>query len=214
MATDASGHDGAVRATEVLDAQAPESAQAAEGAQTADGAPETLTVRLDHDRRHRRRLMVTAETGERILIDLAQATVLRGGDRLRLSDGRTLLVHAQEEPVCDIHAGDALTLQRLAWHLGNRHTPTAILSDRLRIRPDHVLEDMVRRHGGRTEHLSAPFDPEAGAYGGAHAHAHEHGGGHAHGGAPTHEHGAGGDGPDAAQAGAGTPGPSVQNTGD
>lgn len=122
-----------------------------------------LSVRLGHDDRHRRRLAVTATSGERVLIDLAETTRLGDGDRLALEDGRILRIDAEPEAVADIVALP-LTLIRLAWHLGNRHTPTAAFAERLRIRRDHVLEAMVEGLGGRVEHAVAPFDPEFGAY--------------------------------------------------
>lgn len=147
---------------------------------------EEVRVRLGFDDRHRRRLTVETLSGERILLDLAEATRLRDGDRIAMDDGRVLLVEAEAEPVADVFADDPHALARLAWHLGNRHTPTAILPDRLRIRRDHVLEAMVERLGARVVHAQAPFDPEVGAYhdGGGHAHHHhehdEGDGGHAH----------------------------------
>jgi urease accessory protein len=150
------------------------------------GDAQTLTVRLGFDDRHRRRLAVTAAGGERVLLDLGEATRLRDGDRLAMDDGRVLLVEAEPEPVADIYASDPTALARLAWHLGNRHTPTAVLPDRLRIRRDHVLEAMVERLGGTVDRTTAPFDPEAGAYhdGGGHGHHHHHhhgeGDGHHH----------------------------------
>ena len=53
--------------------------------------------------------------------------------------------------------------------------PTVIAPDRLLIRRDHVIEDMVRGLGGNVTHIAAPFDPEGGAYAGAgHAHGHDH----------------------------------------
>ena len=52
---------------------------------------------------------------------------------------------------------------RLAWHLGNRHTDVQIVGDRLRIRRDHVLEEMLRGLGAHVAPLEAPFDPETGA---------------------------------------------------
>ncbi|WP_420393539.1 urease accessory protein UreE [Acuticoccus sp.] len=130
-----------------------------------------LIARLPHGDRHRRRLVVNTEGGERVLIDLAAATALRHGDRLAMEDGRVLRIEAAEEAVADITAADATLLSRLAWHLGNRHTPTAVMADRLRIRRDHVLEAMVTRLGGTVTHRDAPFDPEVGAY---------HDGGHHH----------------------------------
>jgi urease accessory protein len=151
------------------------------------GAARTVRARLGYDDRHRRRLVVETSEGERVLLDLGEATRLRDGDRLAMDDGRVLVIEAEDEPVADILASDAHALARLAWHLGNRHTPTAVLADRLRIRRDHVLEAMVERLGARVEHREAPFDPEVGAYhdGGGHGHHHHHdedhgGHGHAH----------------------------------
>ena len=36
----------------------------------------------------------------------------------------------------------------------------------LRITEDHVLEEMVKKLGAKVSHVEAPFEPEAGAYGG------------------------------------------------
>jgi urease accessory protein len=58
---------------------------------------------------------------------------------------------------------------RIAWHVGNRHTPLQILPDgRLRIGADEVLADMIVGLGAEVRRHRAPFTPEAGAY-------HEHG---------------------------------------
>ena len=65
-------------------------------------------------------------------------------------------------------------LARLAWHVGNRHTPAEILEGRLRILRDHVLEDMLIRLGAEIRHLEAPFRPEGGAYGMGRTHGHSH----------------------------------------
>ncbi len=94
-----------------------------------EAGPPSLTVRLGFDDRFRRRLAVQSVEGERILFDLAEVTRLRGGDRLALDDGRVLAIEAEPEDVADISAPDAATLTRLAWHLGNRHTPTAVLGE-------------------------------------------------------------------------------------
>src|SRR5580698_127815 len=132
-------------------------------------------LRLDHHHRHRRRLTLKTEEGETILLDLPAAVHLRGGDKLLLDDGAIVGVEALGEPLLHITAADLPALIRIAWHLGNRHLPTQLLGDALRIREDHVLEDMVRRLGATVAHVVAPFDPEGGAYAGAPAHHHDHG---------------------------------------
>lgn len=129
-------------------------------------------VRIDFDRRHRRRHTLTTENGTDVLIDLPQAVRLQDGDGLALADGRTVRVEAAPESLLEIEAPDAAALVRIAWHLGNRHLPVQLLGDRIRIRADHVIAEMVRGLGGRAFAVDAPFDPEAGAYAGGHGHDH------------------------------------------
>jgi urease accessory protein len=121
-------------------------------------------VVLDADERHRRRVALTAEGGLKFLLDLAEATALRNGDGLVLGDGTIIAVVGRPEPLAEITASDAAALARLAWHLGNRHTELQIVGDRIRIRHDRVLEDMLRGLGARVTAIEAPFEPERGAY--------------------------------------------------
>src|SRR3954451_23148831 len=101
-------------------------------------------IELPHDGRYRRRITMRTEGDLVFLLDLPEATRLMHGDGLVLEDGRVIQVIAAEEPVSEITARDAHQLARIAWHLGNRHLPTEILPDRLRIAPDAVIEEMVR----------------------------------------------------------------------
>ncbi len=143
------------------------------------------TVVLGFDDRHRRRMVMTGTRGLEFLLDLKEAVALRGGDALVLEDGRLIEVVAAPEPLVEIRGTDPHHLVRVAWHLGNRHLPTQIVGKGLRIRRDHVIEDMVRGLGARVIVIEAPFDPEGGAYaGGGHAaHGHDH---HDH---DRHDHG-------------------------
>ena len=146
---------------------------------TWDGAQETDRVLIDFDRRHRRRMVLITERGHELLLDLAQATRLRDGDGLVTETGLVRVV-ARPEALAEIHAHDDAGLVRIAWHLGNRHLPVQLLGSRIRIRADHVIEEMVEGLGGHVERIEAPFDPEAGAYAGGHQHGHGHHG-HDHG---------------------------------
>ena len=138
-----------------------------------DASKQIDRVLIDFDRRHRRRILLTTEGGNEILLDLPQAARLRDGDGLQLEDGRIVRVEARPEPLAEIHAHDDGELVRIAWHLGNRHLPVQLIGDRIRIRRDHVIEDMVEGLGGHVEQIEAPFDPEAGAYVGGHHHHHD-----------------------------------------
>ena len=146
------------------------------------GAPAD-TVVLDFDDRYRRRFAMTGVGGLEFLLDLGEAAMLRGGDGLRLEDGRIVEVVAAPEPLAEIRAADALALTRVAWHLGNRHLPTELMPKALRIRRDPVIEAMAEGLGARVIPLEAPFNPEGGAYVKAEAsaaHSHDHHHGHAH----------------------------------
>jgi urease accessory protein len=121
-------------------------------------------VVLDADERHRRRVMLTGELGTTFLLDLPQATWLRDGDGLLLDDGAIVGVTGKPEPLVEIAAASPQELARLAWHLGNRHTGMQVVGDKLRIRRDHVLENMLRGLGAKLTPLEAPFDAEPGAY--------------------------------------------------
>ena len=133
-------------------------------------------VTLAFDERHRRRIRLHTDNGEEILLDLPKAKAMAHGDGLRVSDGRWLLVRAAPEALLEIRCATPLAQQRMAWHLGNRHLPTDIGADRLRIRTDHVIEAMARAMGAQVESVTAPFQPEGGAYEstGGHGHGHEH----------------------------------------
>ena len=138
------------------------------------------TLTLDFDARHRRRIRLTADHGEDVLLDLPKAVAMADGDGLQLEDGRWLKIQAAAELIVEVRHKDPHQLVRLAWHLGNRHLPTEIRNHALRIRPDHVIEEMLHGFGAELMKVQAPFQPEGGAYGG-HDHNHEHGnGGHHH----------------------------------
>jgi len=136
---------------------------------------------LDFDARHRRRIQLTADQGEDVLLDLPKAVAMADGDGLQLEDGRWLEVRAAPETIVEVRHNDPHQLARLAWHLGNRHLPTEIRDEVLRIRPDHVIEDMLLGFGADLVKVQVPFQPEGGAYGGNGHHHHSHGdGGHHH----------------------------------
>ena len=119
---------------------------------------------LAFDDRHRRRLRLETSEGEAFLLDLPKATAMAEGDGLYCADGTWIGVAARPELVLLITAATPDLLARLAWHLGNRHTPAEIRADSILIRPDHVLTSMLRRLGATVLETVAPFQPEGGAY--------------------------------------------------
>ncbi|MGB0498401.1 MAG: urease accessory protein UreE, partial [Rubricella sp.] len=99
---------------------------------------------LTYEDRFLRRKRLRAASGTEFMLDLAHTESLNHGDALRLSDGRLVEIVAAEEPLLEI-TGESLT--RLAWHIGNRHTPAQIEEGRILIQEDHVLADMLAKLG-------------------------------------------------------------------
>jgi urease accessory protein len=131
--------------------------------------PAIDAVVLDYDARHRRRTVLRCLSGREVLLDLPVTVQLHDGDALQLDDGGYVEVRAAEEPLLELRTASPEALTRLAWHFGNRHVAAELGHGWLRIRPDHVLADLAARLGATVESISAPFEPEAGAYA-AHSH--------------------------------------------
>ena len=111
-----------------------------------------------------------AAAGEMDVVQIARQPVERSEV---IEDGALVRVTGKPEPLLEIAAANAHELARLAWHIGNRHTEVQIVGERLRIRRDHVLDEMLRGLGATLTYVDAVFDPEHGAY--AHdGHGHEH----------------------------------------
>ena len=129
-------------------------------------------VTLTYDDRFLRRKVLTTARGERFLVDLPQTTSLNHGAAVELADGRLIEVIAAKEDLLEITGPD---LARLAWHIGNRHTPCRIEPARLLIQHDHVIRDMLEKLGATLRDVREPFTPEGGAYGHGRTHGHDHG---------------------------------------
>ncbi|WP_374265138.1 urease accessory protein UreE [Zoogloea sp.] len=136
---------------------------------TGDAAP-TARLTLDFDARTKSRLRTQLADGEAVGLFLPRGTILRGGDRLQAADGRIVEVVAAPEDLIEARCADAFALARAAYHLGNRHVAVQVGAGWLRIQADHVLETMLTGLGADVVSLTAPFEPEAGAY----AHGHHH----------------------------------------
>ena len=164
-------------------------------------------LKLPFDARQKSRLRTHLASGEEIGLMLPRGEILRGGDLVVASDGRVIEVVAQTESVLHITCKSDQDLIRAAYHLGNRHVPVEVAAGYLRIAADHVLAEMLEGLGATVESMQAPFEPEAGAYGGGHRHnddeqghagrihhygeapdpGHDHAHGHAHGHAHQHD---------------------------
>ena len=133
-------------------------------------------LKLPFDLRQKSRLRTKLVNGEDAWLLLPRGDILRGGDKLLANDGRIVEIISEIEDVLHVECVNAMALARAAYHLGNRHVPVQVGDGFLRIAADHVLAEMLRGLGATLTAMRAPFEPEAGAYGGSHHHSEE--GGH------------------------------------
>ena len=129
------------------------------------------TVTLDYEARFLRRKRLVSDRGEPFLVELAETQSLNQGEGFRLDDGRIIAVMAAAEPLLAVRHDN---LARIAWHVGNRHTPCQIADDHILIREDKVLQAILEGLGASVTQVTAPFTPEGGAYGHSRTHGHEH----------------------------------------
>ncbi len=130
------------------------------------------TVSLTYDARLLRRKRLVSDAGRAFLVDLPDTRSVDEGEAFLLDDGRRVSVVAAPE---ELVAVSGVVLPRLAWHIGNRHTPCQVEDTRLLIARDHVLEAMLAHLGATLDFVTEPFRPEGGAYGHGRTFGHSHG---------------------------------------
>ena len=128
-------------------------------------------VTLDYEGRFLRRKRLVTDSGEPFLVELSATFSLSSTDGFVLDDNRVVAIRAKPEPLLKVKHANLL---RIAWHIGNRHTPCQVERDHLLIQEDHVMEGLLHVLGADIEKLQAPFIPEGGAYGHGRTHSHSH----------------------------------------
>jgi len=92
------------------------------------------------------------------------------GEYLRSECGKTIQIVGAVEDIAHASCEDWTTFAKACYHLGNRHTKVEVGERWLRIKPDHVLEEMLHLLGLVVTHEQGIFNPESGAY----SHGHHH----------------------------------------
>ena len=135
-------------------------------------ADATDLCRLTYEDRFFRRKKLRSDGGLEFVVDMDKTTNFNHGDAFHLNNGVVIEIVAAPEPCLAVTGPD---LARLAWHIGNRHTPCQIETHRLLIRDDPVIGHMLEHLRATIAKVIEPFTPEGGAYGHGRTHAHEHG---------------------------------------
>jgi urease accessory protein len=132
--------------------------------------PVHTTVTLTHEQRDRGRLKLISDNNEEVRVFLERGKPLLVGEFLKSECGKIVQVNGAVEAVAHASCEDWEAFSKACYHLGNRHTKIQIGERWLRIKPDHVLEDMLHMLGLIVTHEDAVFVPESGAYSHGHSH--------------------------------------------
>jgi len=123
-----------------------------------------IKLLLTHEQRSRARLKTVCTDGRDVGLFLEHGNILKVGEYLRTSCGKSVRVDGALETVMSATCDDWLLFSRACYHLGNRHVKLQVAERILRISPDHVLQEMLESLGMKVVEEKAVFIPENGAY--------------------------------------------------
>ena len=73
-------------------------------------------------------------------------------------------INAQKENLIEISAKDSLELNKVAYHLGNRHVEIQINENILLTKSDYIIEEMLKNFEVVLKKVKRKFFPEIGAF--------------------------------------------------
>ncbi len=130
-------------------------------------------VTLDYEGRFLRRKRLVTDSGEPFLVELSETVSLSSTDGFLLDDNRVVAIKAKPESLLKVkHAN----LPRIAWHIGNRHTPCQVERDHLLIQ--RSCNGRLVTLAGADMKIAIPFHPRGWCYG--HGRTHVHSNDHSH----------------------------------
>ena len=129
------------------------------------------TISLTYDERFIRRKKLISDNGHEFLVDLEEMKSVINDQAFKIKQAKIIKIKSKEERLIEIRSSN---LNRLVWHIGNRHIPCQIETDRILIQEDDIIQDMIHRLGGETKLIIEQFNPEGGAYGIGRTHGHKH----------------------------------------
>jgi urease accessory protein len=129
------------------------------------------TITLSYHQRFIRRKKLVSDNQIEFLVNLPETVSLNHNSGLLLNDGSLILIKSAKEDLLEIISEN---LMKIIWHIGNRHIPCQIEKDRLLIKQDKTIENLIVTLGGTIKKIKEEFNPEGGAYGLGRTHGHSH----------------------------------------
>ena len=118
-----------------------------------------------------RRKKLVSDNQIEFLVNLPETVSLNHNSGLLLNDGSLILIKSAKEDLLEIISEN---LMKIIWHIGNRHIPCQIEKERLLIKHDKTIENLIIKLGGTIKKIEEEFNPEGGAYGLGRTHGHSH----------------------------------------
>jgi len=131
-------------------------------------------VVLDSDAREKGRFKVVSQKGVEVRVFLERGKTLHVGEVLKAESGEKIEILGAQEDLVKASCDDWEVFSKACYHLGNRHVKVQVADRALFIKPDYVLEDMLKLLGLSVVQERGVFIPESGAYAaGGHHHHHD-----------------------------------------
>jgi urease accessory protein len=126
---------------------------------------------LSYHQRFIRRKKLVSDNQIEFLVNLPETVSLKHNSGFLLNDGSLILIKSAKEDLLEIISEN---LMKIIWHIGNRHIPCQIEKERLLIKHDKTIENLIIKLGGTIKKIEEEFNPEGGAYGLGRTHGHSH----------------------------------------
>ena len=131
----------------------------------------TDQISLTYEERFIRRKKLITDKGVEFLVNLKEAKNIDENQFFELDNGKLIKIVSKKENLIEI-TGD--NINKIIWHLGNRHVQVEIKNNKVLIEDDPIILDMILKLKGTVKKVFEKFNPEGGAYGLGRTHSHKH----------------------------------------
>ena len=131
----------------------------------------TDQISLTYEERFIRRKKLISDKGVEFLVNLKEAKNIDENQFFELDNGKLIKIVSKKENLIEI-TGD--NINKIIWHLGNRHVQVEIKNNKVLIEDDPIILDMILKLKGNVKKVFEKFNPEGGAYGLGRTHSHKH----------------------------------------
>ena len=131
----------------------------------------TDQISLTYEERFIRRKKLITDKGVEFLVNLKEAKNIDEDQFFELDNGKLIKIVSKKENLIEI-TGD--NINKIIWHLGNRHVQVEIKNNKVFIEDDPIILDMILKLNGNVKKVFEKFNPEGGAYGLGRTHSHKH----------------------------------------